>query len=336
MDATTWLSSVINGYRGTALVGVAARLGLADHIADGHQSLAQLAAVTGTHNDRLRHVLRALVALGLIVETDDGCLEFTQFGELLRADHPQSLKHSAAYAASVSSPAYDGLLESLRSDECAFQHRFGTDFYTHLANKPDLAEHFNNMLSFPGLDQAVAGALSLAGVRSVVDVGGGEGAILAELLRANPHVHGVLFDLPEIIGQGIKPSADPALTGRYTALPGNFLDSVPSAGELYAVIRVLANWNDNNAALILRNCRAAMRDGDRLVVVEQLMPERAEVGAFINLGNVDLVVNFGGHLRTESEFELLFKSAQLRQVSLRRLTVSGNDNWAVLEAEPIS
>lgn len=329
MDADTWLQSVINGYRGTALVGVAARLRIPDRIAAGHCSTAALASATGTRVDRLRHLLRALIALGLLTETDDG-LRLTRFGDLLRSDHPRSLRHSAAYAVSVSAPAYDGLLTSLSSDRAAFWHRFGADFYGHLADRPDLTADFNRMLAQPELARAVAGAVDLRGVHTVVDVGGGDGALLAELLRAHEHVHGLLFDLPGTLAGGSGPLDDPDLAGRWRAVPGDFRESVPARGQVYLLARVLANWPDEDAVLILRNCRNAMRDSDRLVVVEQLLPRCADVGEAGYLANMDLLVNFGGQLRGESEHERLLDAANLCLRDVQRLRVEGHDRWAAL------
>jgi hypothetical protein len=247
VEEADWVQSLINGYRGTALVGVAARLRLADHIAGGYQSVTALAAITGTRVDRLRHVVRALSALGLLIEVDGDGLVLTRFGELLRADHPQSLRSSAAYACAVSGPAFDGLLESLSSDQTAFRHRFGTDFYTHLAGQHDVAADFNQMLAVAGLAEAVADAIDLSGVETIVDVGGGDGGLLAELLRTDGRVHGVLLDLPEILHDTSLP-ADPQLAARYRTQPGDFFEVVPSVGQVYLLARVLANWDEHDAA----------------------------------------------------------------------------------------
>jgi hypothetical protein len=190
------------------------------------------------------------------------------------------------------------------------------------------------MLAEPGLARAVADTIDLGQVDTVVDVGGGDGALLAELLRTHNHVHGLLFDLPGILAGGAEPLDDPELASRWRTVPGDFRESVPAAGQVYLLARVLANWPDEGAALILRNCRTAMRDSNRLVVVEQLLPRRADVGDAVYLGSMDLLINFGGQLRTETEHERLLDAASLHLRDVKRLRVDGHDRWAVLTVVP--
>ena len=331
MDPVVWLNAMINGYRGTAVAGTAARLGLADHLAGGCGSVAELAAATGADPGGLRILVRAMTALGLVTD-DGGRLRLTAFGNPLRSDHPSSLGQVAAYVSAATAPAYDGLHESLRVGGTAFEHRFGARFYDHLARNPGMAGDLNGMLSLPGLDTAVAEAVDLSHAATVVDVGGGNGAVLAEVLRRGPHLRGVVFDLPAVLALGAAPLEDPMLEGRWTAVGGDFLEEVPS-GDCLIVARVLANWPDEAAERILRTCRRALGTGQRLLVIEQALPERVEAGDLLELGSLDLFVNFGGRLRTEEEFRSIVVRAGLHLTGTTPLDVAGG-RWAVLEAVP--
>lgn len=115
-------------------------------------------------------------------------------------------------------------------------------------------------------------------------------------------------------------------------MTGDFLESVPPGGDFYILARVLANWADEHVQRILSNCTAALSPGARLLVIEQLMPERASAGAFIHLGNMDLLVNFGSHLRTVGEFDQLFALAGLRRTSVRYLADPERATWAIITA----
>ncbi|WP_232828198.1 methyltransferase family protein [Kribbella monticola] len=183
MDPTAWVGSLISGYRGTAVVGTAASLGLPGLIAKGHQTVDSLAASTGTTPHRLTHLLRALVALGLQIGSEDGRFLLSAFGDTLLDDRPGSLGQSAIYAASCSAPAFVGLTASLFDDTSAFEHQFGADFYSVVTGNPEVLTAFTAMLDIPGYTAAVSAALDLSHRSVVVDVGGGDGALLVELLQ---------------------------------------------------------------------------------------------------------------------------------------------------------
>lgn len=325
MQEAEALSQLINGYRGTALIGVAARLRLADHIAGGATSTAELAEAAGVRPDMLSHLVRALVSLRIVEIEDTGNIRLAQMGELLRAAHPSAIWNSAVYAATVSGPAFEGLYDSLHDGVPAFVHKFGRLFYEWIEDSAELSVSFDKMLRLPGFNKRIVQMVRGDVHGTVYDIGGGDGSLLVELLDANPQCHGVLFEIPDprlspANGQSAGGLTGPLAHERLTSITGDFLEEVPPGGDFYILARVLANWGDEDAEHILANCAAALSASARLLIIEQLMPDRACANQFIALGNMDLLVNFGGHLRTTGEFDQLFASVGLRSIRRRFLT----------------
>lgn len=197
MRETEMLSRLIGGYRHTALVGVAARLRLADHVTGGAHTATELAEATGARPDMLSHLLRALAALGVLEIDDAGVIRLTQMGELLRDGHPGRMRQSAAYAATVSGPAFDGLYASMLDGTPAFVHRFGVPFYERVMSSAELARNFTAMLRIPGFNERITQLMAPELHGTIYDIGGGDGLLLLDLLNANGSCRGVLFETPQ-------------------------------------------------------------------------------------------------------------------------------------------
>lgn len=328
MTARERLGAMLDGYRRTALVHVAAQLGLADRLADGPRTAAELAAATGADAGKLRRVARALVGMGVLTE-DGGSFALTEVGELLRADVPGSMHSAAVYFGGLSYRAYSGLGESLTSGGTAFDHVFGEPYFEHLDRHPDLAAHYHRLIALPpGAGTALASLHDFTAYRTIVDVGGGNGSMLAEILEGAPDSAGVVHDLPFTEPSAAAEIAARPAGARMRFTAGDFRVSVPPGGDAYLLSRVLANWPDETAVKILANCRAAMGPAARLLVFEMAMPEHIAPGDFTPDGDLNALAHMGGAVRTRAQFAGLLADAGFAEPTATALHGSA---WTLLE-----
>jgi O-methyltransferase domain len=331
IDPVSWVTSLVYGYRSTGLIGTAARLNIADEMGGQALEAGEIADRVHVPPNHLVLLLRALVAVGLVTQTADGRYYLTEFGALLRSDHPLSVRMLAAHALQVIAPAYERLVDALRTDVSRpavvgdQSHRQSGPVL--LASDDDPGE----LTSFPGLAAAIGAAVKLPPTtRSLVDVGGGSGSVLAELLAIHPGVSGVLFDLPAVVAQLDSEVAQPRR--RWRAVAGSFFDHVPAGADVYTLVRILCNWPDEAAVTILQRCREAMAAGGTLYIVEQLLQDRPTVGSLVELGNLDLFSTRSGRLRTRASIEELLERAELDLVGVDALPMGEQHHWAILVA----
>ncbi|HEX2517709.1 MAG TPA: methyltransferase [Chloroflexota bacterium] len=311
------LAALIGGYRATQMIGVAARLGVADHLAAGPQGAGHLATTLGVQVDALLRLLRGLVNLGLLVESAGAetaaLFSLTPLGEGLRGDVPGSQRAWAIWEGDLSYRAWGALDHSVASGETAFEHVFGRPFFDYLGEHPQTGEQFNRaMTDFSlAIGAAVAGEYDFAPYRTVVDLGGGRGHLLAAILSRHPALHGTLFDLPHLV-----PTAQAYLDGvglrdRVSVVGGDFFVSVPPA-DLYVLSHIVHDWDDARSVRLLRVCREAVQPQGRLLIVEKYIPEPMVRGAVPPGTDVNMLVLTGGRERTEGEYRALLGAAGWR------------------------
>lgn len=319
------LRSLITAFQQSSAVHVAADLGLSDLLADGPRTVGDLAAATGTDEDTLRRLLRALATIGVYEEQPDGSYAVTDLGAGLRSDLPGSLR---PLALTVSAPAHQAawgaLGHSVRTGENAFVAVHGHDVWEHRRAHPIENQHFNDNMA--ALTFSVAGAVAevydFSGLSSVVDVGGGQGALLAAVLERHPHLTGTVLDLPQALAAE-PPSA--ALAPRWRAVTGSFFEEVPGA-DAYLLKAILHDWPDDQCVEILRTCARSLHPGGVVLVVETVVgrPGFEVAAAFSDL---NMLVMPGGQERTEQEYGVLFAEAGL---TLTRV-VDTSTRFSVLE-----
>ena len=305
------------GLRASQVAYIAAELALADQLANRAMSSTQLAAATSTDQASLRRVLRALVALGVLVETDTDLFSLTPAGHLLRTDHPGSLRALVLFmTGDVRWRCWGDLLESVRTGEPATQRVLGMSGFDFAAANPDFAEiHAAAMAASSALfDSAICQAYDFSKFRCLVDVGGGSGQLIADILSATKELHGILFDLPHIVAHAPQVLTAAGVADRCRIQAGSFFESVPSGGDAYVLKQIIHDWDDARAGAVLGACRTAMPADGTVLVVERLLPERAKTGTEPDVYFIDLemlVMTPGGRERTEAEFRQLFGSAGL-------------------------
>jgi hypothetical protein len=313
---TVALRRLVNGYQVTQAIHVAATLGIADLLRDGPRASDDLARATDSHAPSLHRVLRALAAVGVLHEGDDGCFALTAIGECLRSDASEPV---GGWAAFVGRPyhfqAWSALLHGVRTGESPFRSVYGTDVWEYRAAHPEESAIFDGAMTaiMRRANAHVLEAFDFGRFATVVDVGGGRGAFLRAVLDANPATRGILLDQPHVIA---------GLDGgeRCEVVAGSFFETVPAGADAYLLKTVLHDWEDDEALLILARCRAAIPDHGALLVVERDLGAPNE-DADAKLSDLNMLVGPGGRERTRDEFAALFATGGFALVGATRTAI---------------
>jgi C-methyltransferase len=310
-----------------AAVANAARLGIADLLADGPRCTAELADVTDTSEPVLRRVLLVLAALGVFRQTPDGRFENTDDSQRLRTDHPRSVRHFCQLAAGEYGRSFTELGHTLRTGRPAFHQVFGGSVYDYMRRAPAAAAIYDRAMAELArpVGAALAANRSFAGMRKLVDVGGGSGALSEALVTKHPDLTATVVDVPEVCSRATEQLATlpRSVADRITFVPGDFFDGLPSGGDVYLLKNVLHNWNDGSALRILQRVRAAMagRAHVRLLVIEPLIGQGQPSihTAMDDLMQV-VICEPGTTMRTEPALRGLLEEAMLVVVDVERLS----------------
>jgi hypothetical protein len=333
------LGRMIGGFHTTALLYTAARLGLADRLRDGPKNSEELASLVGAHGPTLRRLMRALVEIGVLWEAEEGRFGLTPLGALLQEDTPGSLRSVAIIYGDTFGQAWGSLLHSVRTGQTAFEHVFGAPFFDYFAQHPAESEAFNQTMASLSATIAadVVARYDFSGMRKVVDVGGGHGALVAAILKANPQTTGILFDLPAVLAGARDRVAAEGLSERCELVGGDFFEAVPRGGDAYLLKWILHDWDDERALRILRNCRQAMTAPARLLVLEVVLPDRSPASPAGAVNDINMLVLTGGRERTESEYRAMFAAAGFQLVRLFPTGAHGvfGTPMSILEAVPV-
>ncbi len=314
----------------------AAELGVADAMGKDPRPSGQIAKAVGAHPGALHRLLRALTVLGVCEEVDGACFRLTPLGECLRAEGSDSLRSWALLMGGKEIwRVWGRLADCVRTGEHVWKLE-GTDPFSWLQENPEEGAIFNQaMLEVSRRTaRAVVEAYDFSRAKSLVDVGGGYGTVLAAILSANPRAKGVVCDLPHCREGATKLFREKELSDRADFQEGDFFASVPGGSDLYLLKSVIHDWDDEKSGVILRNCRAAMGASGALLVLEPVVPDRLGGSRFDNIlvaSDLNMMVNTGGRERTEGEFRKLFDAAGLR---LERI-VRTPSSLCLLECRPV-
>lgn len=322
------LQGLMSGYRVTQLLAVIARLGVPDQLAAGPRPAREVAEATGANPDALYRVLRGLAAIGVFTEVAPGVFGLTPLASLLRSDHPLSMRAIIMYNALEPYEAWTDLEYSVRTGETAFERHFGMPHFAYMAQHPEDSALFNQTMSENSRrsNANVESAYDYGSATTIVDIGGGHGALLAAILRANPTVRGVLFDQPHVVEGALSTLEAAGVADRCERAGGDFFTSDYPAGDLYTLRQVIHDWDDERAVAILRGCARAMPAHGRVLLIEVPIGTGADstTGIFLDL---QMLVMNGGRQRTEEEYRQLYAAAGLR---LTRVIPTASD-FALIE-----
>ncbi len=292
---------------------VAARLGIADILGAGPRSVESLAKETGAHAPSLARLLRALAGGGIFAEDESGDFALTPLASVIARDTPGSLRGAVLMAGDPMTQRPCGeLLHAVMTGEPAFDRIFGKPFFEFLADNAEAGETFNaGMANFSAMENAaIAAAYEFSSNAQVVDVGGGQGGFLAEVLRAHPGVRGVLYDLPQVVSNPAHLEAA-GLMSRCETIGGDFSKSVPAGGDLYLYKRILHDWNDATCLSLLRVCAGAMPASGRVLVIDAVLPPGNDPHPG-KLSDLLIMSILPGRERRSDEFRNLFAEAGLK------------------------
>ena len=323
MATAYWLSRAVY---------VVAELGIADVLKGGAKPVDQIAAETGTHAPALRRVLRTLASVGLFSTDGQGRFSLTPLGATLQSDAPGAARSTVLYLAGEAWwAAWGETLHAIRTGGTGFEKALGQSAYEYLDQNPELGTHFNAaMIGFHGDEPAaIVDAYDFSDVQRVVDVGGGSGNLLGTILTANPTVRGTLFERPQVVPDAERNLGAAGVADRCELVGGDFLESVPSGGDLYIVSHCIHNWDEDNCVRILENCRRAMGSAGCLLIIEAVVGPSDEPDPAKMLDLAMLVVP-GGEERSEDEYRSLLEKAGFR---LTRV-VPTRTSASIIEAVP--
>jgi hypothetical protein len=325
------LKRLVDGYRISQAISAAVSLGVPDLLRDDSRTSAELAAATGTNEQSLYRLLRALASVGVLREDEDRRFALTELGRPLRSDDPDSL---AGWAQFIGRPyewqAWAGLAEAVRSGENAFASTHGVDVWTHRARQPEEGAYFDRAMQsrLRPMSGALLAAYDFGRYRRIVDVGGGNGSLLAAILCAHEGVEGVLFDQEHVVAGAAAVLEAEGIADRCDVVAGSFFESVPEGGDAYLLSAIVHDWEDEDARRILQTVRDAIPDDGVLLVFERLVGGPNE-DVETKFGDLTMFVIPGGRERTREEFANLFSAAGFR---LRDAVPAGAH--FVIEGEP--
>jgi DNA-binding transcriptional ArsR family regulator/2-polyprenyl-3-methyl-5-hydroxy-6-metoxy-1,4-benzoquinol methylase len=310
IPAARALAQLLVGNQLQQAIHVAARLRIADRLADGPRSAEWLADAAGAHPGALRRLLRALAGAGIFVEDDDGRFALTPLAEPL-VSGPRSALPFALWAGGVSYQAFGALEHTVRTGEPAFEQLFGTEFFAYLAAHPESGDVFDAMMArhTEPLAPAIA-RYDFGDVETVVDVGGGRGELLASVLSERPALRGVLFEQPRLLADARRHLARAGVADRCEVVSGDMLVAVPP-GDVYLLKSVLHGLRDADAVQVLVNCRHAIRPHGMVLLAELVLPPGAAPSPG-RLMDLLMLVGCHGRERTAAEFATLLEAAGLR------------------------
>jgi SAM-dependent methyltransferase len=289
---------------------VAAQLGLADQLASHPHSADELARVTGTNPAALNLLLYALSSVGIFAATPDGIWRLTPLATYLQSDTPHSQRGWALFHGNIGYRTWAELRHTIDTGAAMFARAFGADFYSYMATHPEIAAEWDTAMNQTarGWLGALTASYDFHGLGTVVDVGGGQGALLAGILRDVPALRGILFDLPHVVAGAAALLYEAGVADRCTVTGGNMFEPIPRGGDAYILSRVLFNWDDEHALDILRSCRRACGPDAKLLVLD-VVNSNADKPEEAVFGDLNLLLLFGGHQRTEQQFRALLRAA---------------------------
>ncbi|MCC5661240.1 acetylserotonin O-methyltransferase [Nostoc sp. XA010] len=312
------LIQLLSGMYVSKAIYVAAKLGIADLLKDGAKSSDELAKATEVDAQFLYRLLRALASVNIFIEVGDRYFELTPLATYLQIDAFGSMRSMAlAMGEDWNWQCLGNLFNAIKTGIPAFEHQFGMSMFDYFVEHPELGKNYYQAMTDYSeiINHAILDVYDFPTISKLVDVGGGYGALFTAILKANPAITGILFDLPSVIERAKKADFfhNKELAGRYELVGGDFFESVPSGGDIYIIKLAIHNWDDHRANKILQNCYQAMPPNGKLLVIEPVVPSGNERYFGVKLMDLQMLIGTdGGRERTADEFEKLFIEAGFR------------------------
>jgi len=327
------LIRLLSGMWAMQSVATGARLGVFDALAGGPRSADDVAREIHAEPLATFRLLRALASLGTLERKSDGRFALTAAGERLRSGVPGTVRDAfVAEADRVHWRSWEDLAEAVRTGKPRPAQIFGMPGFDYYAQNQAEGEQFGRAME--NLSRFVAAALleayDFSGVRTVMDVGGGNGALVLAILGRHPAVKGKVADLPYIEPLARATIAASGAAGRCAFEATDFFQKVPKGADLVTLKSVLHDWNDEECVRILKNCRAAIEPDGRILAIEMLVPEEIRPD-FVTLMDLNMLVMTGGRERTAKEYQSLYEAAGFGKMRV----IPTRSPMSILEARPV-
>lgn len=299
---------MMTAFSASQSIYAATTLKLPEHIEAGRTTVAELAEATGTDEKCLGQLMRLLVDYGILWRDNDAGFVLTPAGELLRTDTPGSMRDLVTIFGREFYQAWGNLTENIRTGRPAFELTFGEPMYSYFTANPDSGGSFDRAMNNGYFFADVPKLVDFSAMNTIVDIAGGTGGLLCEILRSNPGLTGVLYDQQRVIDAAADLVAGQNLTDRVTFSAGDFGTSVPEGGDCYVLSRILHSQDDEAAVRLLKRCLDAMEPDGTLLVIERPVAS----GGAKTLGvwsDVHMMVLVGGVERTEEEYATLLEQS---------------------------
>jgi len=326
---------MINAYQVSQAIYVAAQLGIADLLKDGAKSSEELAQLTGVDKQSLYRLLRSLASFGIFAEDEEKRFDLTPLAVTLQIDSPESVRAWAIMSGEKWHwNLWGNLIESVKTGKTAVEYTFGKpNIFEYFVQDSQAGNHFDEaMTNLASLNNsAIATGYDFSGISKLVDIGGGYGSHLTTILKTYPSIKGVLFDQPSVIAGAKEFITENGLAERCELVAGDFFQSVPPGGDVYLLKTVIHDWDEPNAVKILKNCRRAMTEHSKLLLVEAVIPP-GNTPYFGKLLDLEMLTTSGGRERTEVEYRTLFDAAGFK---LTKVFATASP-WKIIEAVGVS
>ncbi len=318
----------------TALYPVT-KLGIADMLSDGPQPISKIAQDTGGNEDALYRVLRALANMGIFAEVSPRTFGLTPVSNLLRADVAGSQRDMVLWMTNeFHMKVWGQMMHSVLTGQPAVEKVYGKECFQVFSDLPEVDVEFNNAMTniSAGTIPVVLENYDFSGIGTLVDIAGGHGLLISQVLKHYPDMKGILFDVPHVI-EGARQRIDRLnLTSRLQAVGGDFFQSVPSGGDAYLMQHIIHDWNDEKAVTILKNVHRALagKKNGKLILLEALIAH-TDMPDFAKFLDLEMLLMPGGRERTESEFRALLEQSGFKLA--RVIPLPGM--VSVIEAVPV-
>ena len=320
-----------NAFRTTQALYVVAKLGIPDLLRDGPKTSEELAQRAKAHPRSLFRLLRYLAGIGFFTQDKSNRFGLTTRSEALMSDAPNSMRPMVIFLGEDQYPATGALLHTVRSGETSFDHLYGMGHFEYLAKHPEASARFNAAMA-SGLRQSEnpLDRYDFSGRGVVVDVGGGRGDQIVSILRANPTMKGILFDLPQVASDARTYLKASGVADRCVLVTGDAFQSIPRGGDAYVMSRVLHDWPDEKAALLVANCRKAISDEGILLIRDSVLPE-GDAPSPAKQMDITMLIMTGGHERSEEEWRTLLAASGFSLGKVHRTS----SPFDLIEASPV-
>ena len=287
---------------------VAAELGIADILAEGSKSIEEIARVNRSHAPSLYRMMRALASVGIFSEIGEKRFELTPMAGYLKDGAMKSI--ALMFNSNWSDKAWGYFMDSVKTGDTAFEKAHGLPVSDWLKKNPRAARIFNeaNAIKAANSHRAIVDVYDFSGINMLTDIGGGLGALMAEILIANPVIKGVVADIPSVIQDTRRIIQSRGLADRCEAVECDFFKAIPAGSDGYLLSHILHDWPDDQCQIILNNCRQVMKLHSKLLIVEMIIPPGNQP-SIAKLLDLEMLVTTGGCERTEKEFKTLLESS---------------------------